>query len=848
MPTLLDRAVRPLARRGMLSVTLPPVASVAVPDVQRAAPRTALRVSDQVGAALFRFPQRRGVLPENARHFADTNEFFRAGLNRLKDRVARAERSVEPIDPERPYSRRLQARITWLIENPNPSLASFRTFIEPVVEDLLVLGKGGWENVRNWRGWPLALYPFNAAYMRVNGDWDGTDPRMPRYFWTPVPRKAVPLANDDVTLMLLNPATHRPEGLSPLDTLQASIEADAAANQFIRSMLERYPPPGWLELGNNAGPVQVNAVREKMQTDVLGHGGMLITGGLSDAKFTSLWSGTSRDNELQAWSIYFARKICAVLGVSPQDVGVTFDINRACYSADTETLTERGWKYYWEIEDGERIATMNPETGELEYHAPDACYLYPYDGEMVHFRSRSVDVLVTPEHRMWLREQPAMRTTKPWVLCPAEEVDGRFTFRAACRWNGREIADFILPGSVGQPSNGRRGGAQGTYTGTYPDRIIPMDCWLEFLGYVISEGCIFVPPPGSASSGRYSVSLSQKRSSDKVACMAACLARLPVAFRSCVDTQETTRWQVSDKALWLWLREHVGHRARDKRIPRFVFTLSRRQLAILYNALMPGDGSIDPRANCTSQTYSTSSEGLADDVQELGFLLGYRAQRGKPTPGRNPERQRPMYRTQCNPGIDYSLAPHNIVRVPYQGMVYCFHVQNHLFVTRRNGRVGIHGNTGETQTDISEESGYESLLNVVNETINREVVAKFGNPEEINLHFQFRHLTLKRREREVEMAGKLTGGVPFTLLNEARDVARLPPLELGNAVYAMTASGPVPFIGDDARAYRRQMAEELAALADDQAQDGALPDPTATPTPDGGAANTNDQASVETDA
>lgn len=485
MPTLLDRAVRPLARRGMLSVTLPPVASVAVPDVQRAAPRTALRVSDQVGAALFRFPQRRGVLPENARHFADTNEFFRAGLNRLKDRVARAERSVEPIDPERPYSRRLQARITWLIENPNPSLASFRTFIEPVVEDLLVLGKGGWENVRNWRGWPLALYPFNAAYMRVNGDWDGTDPRMPRYFWTPVPRKAVPLANDDVTLMLLNPATHRPEGLSPLDTLQASIEADAAANQFIRSMLERYPPPGWLELGNNAGPVQVNAVREKMQTDVLGHGGMLITGGLSDAKFTSLWSGTSRDNELQAWSIYFARKICAVLGVSPQDVGVTFDINRA---------------------------------------------------------------------------------------------------------------------------------------------------------------------------------------------------------------------------------------------------------------------------------------------------------------------------------------------------------------------------TGETQTDISEESGYESLLNVVNETINREVVAKFGNPEEINLHFQFRHLTLKRREREVEMAGKLTGGVPFTLLNEARDVARLPPLELGNAVYAMTASGPVPFIGDDARAYRRQMAEELAALADEQAQDGALPDPTATPTPDGGAANTNDQASVETDA
>src|SRR3972149_10099094 len=58
----------------------------------------------------------------------------------------------------------------------------------------------------------------------------------------------------------------------------------------------------------------------------------------------------------------------------------------ACYSEDTQTLTENGWKYYWEYKEGEKIATLNPKTDKIEYHLPKKMFVYEHDGEMYHYK------------------------------------------------------------------------------------------------------------------------------------------------------------------------------------------------------------------------------------------------------------------------------------------------------------------------------------------------------------------------------------------------------------------------------------------------------------------------------
>lgn len=99
---------------------------------------------------------------------------------------------------------------------------------------------------------------------------------------------------------------------------------------------------------------------------------------------------------------YAMRRTVAAFGMVPHDLGFTDDVNRACYSEDTEVLTDTGWKSYWEVDTTERIATLNPDTHEVEYHIPSRLFVYDYEGEMIHFRSRHVDALVTPDHKMWV--------------------------------------------------------------------------------------------------------------------------------------------------------------------------------------------------------------------------------------------------------------------------------------------------------------------------------------------------------------------------------------------------------------------------------------------------------------
>ena len=393
---------------------------------------------------------------------------------------------------------------------------------------------------------------------------------------------------------------------------------------------------------------------------------------------------------------YVERRTIAAYGLTPQNLGILADVNRACYSDDTETLTESGWKRYDAVLPDEKIATFNPDTKALEFHVPERLYTYSYEGEMIHFSSRQVDCCVTPDHKMWVGRRSEVTSSEivpdrpVWYKAEARELEslGDFWFTDSAMWEGGEEFDqFVLPGIEGL--------GYGQHTGTYSDRVFGMDPWLEFLGWIVSEGCIF----GDGTDGRYKVSLSQslRVNPEKVRVIDACLAKLPFAFRSYdSECDDARRWQVSDKALWTWLRENIGHYSGDKRLPNFWRLLGKRQLSILFEELILGDGHVDPNPNATNQQYFTKSKQLADDVQELALRLGLRAQ------VRWSAGARVHVVGISEPGVlgNELRWSKNVTREQYKGTVWCFDVPpHHLFLTRRNGKVAIQGNSSDTQTD-----------------------------------------------------------------------------------------------------------------------------------------------------
>jgi len=99
---------------------------------------------------------------------------------------------------------------------------------------------------------------------------------------------------------------------------------------------------------------------------------------------------------------------------------ITGNSTEACNDKKTEVLTKDGWKNYWDLVDDDEIATFNPDTLQIEYakslESVDK-YIYNHNGDMVHLLNDTTDILVTPNHRMYISLDK-----KGWYIEEAENL------------------------------------------------------------------------------------------------------------------------------------------------------------------------------------------------------------------------------------------------------------------------------------------------------------------------------------------------------------------------------------------------------------------------------------------
>lgn len=703
----------------------------------KAAPFSGSSVSATISSIGTEGPPRPDILRNHVR----SNSFVNACVVLRKAQASSADWKILPKNPKAKMTAPLNRAIvaaTSLLESPNPDgrNTSFSGLIEPVIDDILTLGYGAIIPVRNLGGEIVSLHYVDAARVRFLPNWNSNDDG-PRYLLLNQGErdKGKKLMNNELITIVLNPTTYNETGYSPVMVLHDKLEAAYDSFRSNWMVQKNRAPAGLVDL-EGMPEQELRKLERLFQTTIEGNSTVgWINHPIDNIKFVELGSIDLEKQGAVWFTDFLIRNICAAFQVSPVNIQWTQDVNRACYSSDTETLTENGWKYYWEIGKSDRIATFNPEIGALEYCAPDGLYLYQYKGEMIHFESKNVDALVTPDHKMWVRTQQKSRTSKTYEKLEASQLENmsRFTFSVSSGFHGQAVEQFVLPGAE-RVKFGRSDLVK-------PDRTIPMDLWLEFLGYVISEGCVFKSP----KSGTYRINLCQKKEPQR-AKIQQCLDRLPFAFKARVGNDGTTMWQVNDKALWIWLRDNIGTRSCTKKLPSFVVNLSTDQLQILFLALMDGDGTFDRRTNRTSGSYSTNSEQLANDFQHLAIKLGYRTQL---CPGKR------SIRVLLNCGSEVGLSKENVHRDQYDDTVYCFEVPNHLFFTRRNGKVLIAGNTAREQLRLTGDQGIVPLMKTIAAIINREVIQTLEGAQDIE--FVWSELLVKDEAQSADTLRKRAG-------------------------------------------------------------------------------------------
>lgn len=298
------------------------------------------RVHPFGGSSSARQPTR--VHPSQLRNWADTSEWVRAAINHRRVQVSQSEWSVTPIDPEAKFDPQLQATIELMLLHPNNKQKSFRELIEPVIEDILVLDRGVMEKEITVGGLPNALHLVDGASIRTRPMWSG-DLNDPRYEWWPGNVFVSNLLDSQIILMMANPTSHRVDGFSPLEALKHTIDADLAARDFNTRMVKQTSPNGILNLGENVGANVVDSFRVYWDAEVAGKKQMGIIGGVKNPEFMNLGQ-SARDMQYMQWQVYLLRKIAAVFGIAPQDLGITFDVNRANATTQQELSEDRGLK------------------------------------------------------------------------------------------------------------------------------------------------------------------------------------------------------------------------------------------------------------------------------------------------------------------------------------------------------------------------------------------------------------------------------------------------------------------------------------------------------------------------
>ena len=337
-----------------------------------------------------------------------------------------------------------------------------------------------------------------------------------------------------------------------------------------------------------------------------------------------------------------------------------------CTDDKTEVLTKKGWQFIQDW-DGSQVGTV--VGGYLVYQNPLQYHVYDYEGDMIHIEGGATEFMVTPNHRVWYQQprDKAMRF--------------EFAYSSVARSN------LIVPVA---PVNGAA--SEFNFYFEIVGRNFPQDVWLDFLGMFISDGST---NGHESNPNTITITVKKSRKKEFIESFMKEIAEASGAKYTEHDyDDEYTRYALYHCELRRWLRVEVGASAKQKRIPSQFLELNQVQSERLLQSLMLGDGHYNGENGKHGWTFTTSSVGLADDVQLLALRAGYRSVL-TPVKGRESE--------YC-----ISITPRTFAHVtkgrcpawgvvPYIGKVYCFTMQSGVFVTRRNGKVCITGNSERQQ-------------------------------------------------------------------------------------------------------------------------------------------------------
>jgi DNA polymerase elongation subunit (family B) len=322
-----------------------------------------------------------------------------------------------------------------------------------------------------------------------------------------------------------------------------------------------------------------------------------------------------------------------------------------CYSEDTDILTIEGFKKYNELKIGESVASFNTKINKIEFQPILHLNIQNVKNlPMINLKnSYSTDQLLTLNHKVLFKtssknHKTIENTTNDWEICYAKD------FR---------ISHSLLPLTAEMKDKEN-----------YPisDDIIKIHAWIITEGY-------------ASGKNKDIYHISQSESINPLFCK-----EIDESFKNLnwnvtryARIRKNNRIEVEWNLKWLW-STYIELEENYKAIPLWMLQkLSKRQLTVLYDTLMKGDG--DKKRYC----YYAIDKLAKERFQYLCALLGKASYQNN---------RKEVY---CKPNKFTSLESANFKTqhkiINYSGVVWCPTIANGFVLVRRKGKIFISGNS-----------------------------------------------------------------------------------------------------------------------------------------------------------
>lgn len=330
--------------------------------------------------------------------------------------------------------------------------------------------------------------------------------------------------------------------------------------------------------------------------------------------------------------------------------------NMECFDDQSELLTSTGWKNVVDITMDDTIAQYDINSGDITFVKPKKVVNYPYQGVMHHYKNKTTDIMVTPNHDMIARHPITLKIDK---VKSQDRILGR---------------NYLYP-------------ASGVSTAEHQE-LTAMD---RILVAIQADGCLRGLCPSAGEWRTVDFTFHKDR---KVIRLLDLLDDAGITYN--VNISEISR----RTRVTFNLPEDIE----VSTIKNFGFidltkTSSRRAIDLLEEIIF-WDGTVNKHSG--QMSYYTVHQQAAGMVQALASLTGICfATVGKNRSkgdtvilpnGKFHELDKDQFVVSITENRTEKTYPYR-EEVPYDGYVYCVSVDTENLISRRNGKVAFTGNT-----------------------------------------------------------------------------------------------------------------------------------------------------------